>query len=202
MIHWPGRPGGGTIDALTTNVDINATIADTFGVEVGQATHGESLVPLLTGAASSVREWAIGGVWGNWVQISDGRRKYARAPVGDNTPLSMWSNRWSTMPTHRGLEEFMRFPPPDRRATLDLMPGTDVPVIRQPFEAGDVVPFWAAGASNVGRHHLYDISIDPDEAENRTGEPAESEMVDLLVHALHSVHTPTDQFERLGLPTA
>ena len=80
------------------------------------------------------------------------RHKYARAPVDDNFPLSMWSNRWSTMPVHKGLEDYMRFPNPDRRATLDFMPGADVPVIRQPFEAGDVLPFWASGARNVGRH--------------------------------------------------
>ncbi len=31
----------------------------------------------------------------------------------------------------------VRLPRPDRRATLETMPGTDVPVIRQPFVAGD-----------------------------------------------------------------
>ena len=32
LVHWPGRPGGTSCDALTTNVDIHATIADVFGV--------------------------------------------------------------------------------------------------------------------------------------------------------------------------
>jgi arylsulfatase A-like enzyme len=202
MIHWPNRDQGQTpiaIDALTTNVDINATIADVFGVEPAHRTHGRSLVPLLTGEASAIRDWAIGGVYGNWVQVTDGRRKYARAPVDDNFPLSMWSNRWSTMPVHKGLEDYMRFPNPDRRATLDFMPGSDVPVIRQPFETGDVLPFWANGARNVGRHHLYDLDVDPDERENRRGEPSEVEMVDLLRTALVEVDAPDDQMARLGL---
>jgi arylsulfatase A-like enzyme len=198
MIHWPGSPAR-RIDALTTNVDLNATIADAFDVAPAHRTHGRSLVPLLTGAADSVRDWAIGGVFGNWVQVTDGRRKYARAPVGDNFPLSMWSNRWSTMPVHKGLEDFMRFPPPDRRATLDFMPGSDVPVIRQPFTAGDVLPFWAAGGRSVGRHHLYDLDIDPDEAENRTGDATEREMADLLRTALVEIEAPGEQLERLGL---
>ncbi|MFA9563349.1 MAG: hypothetical protein ACERLM_01385 [Acidimicrobiales bacterium] len=47
MIHWPGATRRG-VDALTTNVDIHATIADAFGVEPGHHTHGRSLVPLLT----------------------------------------------------------------------------------------------------------------------------------------------------------
>jgi arylsulfatase A-like enzyme len=206
MIHWPDHatnPAGvqtpGVIEALTTNVDLHATISDIFGVESAHRTHGQSLVPLLTGASTTIREWAIGGVWGNWVQVTDGRRKYARAPVDDNVPLSMWSNRWSTMPVHAGLEGYMRFPPPDARARLDVMPGSDIPVIRQPFERGDVVPFWASGARNVGRHHLYDVDVDPDERENRTGEPAERDMVDLLRSALTAIDAPDDQFARLGV---
>ncbi len=162
-------------------------------------THGRSLLPLLDGTATSIRDWAIGGVYGNWVQVTDGRRKYARAPVDDNFPLSMWSNRWSTMPVHKGLEDYMRFPNPDRRATLDFMPGSDVPVIRQPFESGDVLPFWAGGARNVGRHHLYDLDVDPDERENRRGESTEAEMVDLLRTALIEVEAPEDQLRRLDL---
>jgi hypothetical protein len=203
MIHWPTGPGRahapGTVDALTTNVDLHATIADLFDVTAPHRTHGASLVPLLDGSVTSVREWAIGGVWGNWVQITDGRTKYARAPAESNFPLSMWSNRWSTMPVHHGLEDYMRFPLPDRRATLDTMPGTDVPVIRQPFRDGDVVPFWAAGASNVGRHHLYDVDSDPDERENRRGDRGEAAMIDMLVDALRDVDAPDDHFERLGL---
>ena len=203
MIHWPGHRDRGqtpiAIDALTTNVDINATIADVFGVSASHRTHGRSMVPLLNGDAESIRDWAIGGVYGNWVQVTDGRRKYARAPVDDNFPLSMWSNRWSTMPVHKGLEDYMRFPNPDRRATLDFMPGSDVPVIRQPFETGDVLPFWAGGARNVGRHHLYDLDVDPDERENRRGEPSEDEMIDLLRTALVEVDAPDDQMARLGL---
>jgi len=157
------------------------------------------MVPLLTGERETIRDWAIGGVYGNWVQVTDGRRKYARAPVDDNTPLSMWSNRWSTMPVHKGLEDYMKFPKPDRRAALDYMPGSDVPVIRQPFEAGDTVPFWVNGSRNAGRHHLYDLTVDPDERENRHGETTEADMIDLLRTALVEVDAPDEQLARLGI---
>ena len=199
MIHWPGVAPR-RVDALTTNVDINATIADAFGAVQNHRTHGRSLVPTLTGTAETVRDWAIGGVYGNWVQVTDGRRKYARAPVDANMPLSMWSNRWSTMPVHKGLESYMRFPTPDRRAFLDVMPGTDIPVIRQPFAEGDVLPFWAGGGRNVGNHHLYDVDLDPDETENRASDTAAAaDMLDLLRTALTDVEAPDDQFARLGL---
>ena len=196
LVAWPGRPGGGTCDALTTNVDLFATVADVYGVTVGHRTHGRSLVPLFTGEADSVRDWAIGGMYGKWVQVTDGTTKYARSSSGDNFPLSMWSNRWSTMPVN--IAGFDELPAPDERAVLDNMPGTTVPVIRQPFQPGDLLPFWVAGADS-DRHHLYDLDVDPDEQENRVGESLEAEMLDLLRTALLEVEAPAEQFQRLGI---
>ncbi len=200
LVHWPGRSGGGTIDALTTNVDLHATLCDIFDVASAHNTHGVSLVPLLTGQSTSVREWALSGVYGKWVQVADGRRKYARAPEGDGFPMAMWSNRWSTMPLPAGIP-FDPLPMPDDRATLECMPGSTVPVIRQPFAAGDPVPLIAAQVDRiVGRHHLYDLALDPDETENRRGEASEAPMVEVLIEALLSVGAPLEQFARLGLP--
>ena len=177
-------------------MDLFATVADVFGVTVGHRTHGRSLVPLLTGEADSVRDWAIGGMYGKWVQVTDGTTKYARSSSGDNFPLSMWSNRWSTMPVN--IAGFDELPAPDERAVLDNMPGTTVPVIRQPFQPGDLLPFWVAGADS-DRHHLYDLDVDPDEQENRVGESLEAEMLDLLRTALLEVEAPAEQFQRLGI---
>ena len=138
-------------------------------------------------------------MFGNWVQVTDGRRKYARGAAGTNFPISMWSNRWSTMPIH-GLEDLVRLPPPDRRARLDFMPGSDVPVIRQPFEPGDRLPFWI-GANAVDAHFLFDLHNDPTEDENRAGSGGadEADMVELLRVALRAVEAPDEQLARLGL---
>ncbi len=195
LISWPGvapRP----IDALTTSVDLFATIAEVFGVEVRQRTHGRSLVPLIEGRADRVRDWALMGVWGREVHVTDGRWKYARAPAAKNAPLSMWSNRWSTMPTHL-LSRGQELPLPDGRAVLARMPGSDVPVIRQLWDESDALPFWA-WAKFTG-HHLFDTANDPSENENRAGGPDEDRMVDLLNHALNEIEAPDEQFKRLGL---
>ncbi|MEP6624906.1 MAG: sulfatase [Acidimicrobiia bacterium] len=196
MIAWPGVEGGGTCDALTTNVDLFATIADVYDATVTHPTHGASLAPLLTGSATAIRDWAIGGVFGSWVQVTDGVRKYARGPAGDLFPLSMWSNRWSTMPLH--LPGVQGLPDPDDRAWLDHMPGSTIPVIRQPFTAGDRLPFWV-GRAAVDRHELYDVTVDPDEQENRVGTRDEADMMELLRVALADVDAPDEQLVRLGL---
>jgi arylsulfatase A-like enzyme len=194
LVRWPGvAPGERT--ALTTSVDLHATICDVFGVSSSHRTHGASLVPVVTEAADSVRDWALFGVWGREVHVTDGRTKYARAPVGENAPLSMWSNRWSTMPVHQLPE--LRLPPPDDRAWLDRMPGSSVPVIRQPFAPGDMLPYWAF--TRFGGNLLFDLDVDPGETEDRSGEVAEKEAADLLREALRSVEAPDDQLVRLGL---
>lgn len=195
MVRWPGvEPGA--IDALTTSVDIFATLCDLFSVTPQHRTHGKSLIPLITGEAKAVREWALLGVWGREVHLVDEEAKYARAPKDNqNFPISMWSNRWSTMPVHS--ENPPELPKPDERAYLDRMPGTKVPVIRQPFQPGDMLPFWAY--TRFTGNHLYRPNHDPTEDENLAGSALEREKADKLRQALIAIEAPDDQFARLGL---
>ncbi|MEO1059825.1 MAG: sulfatase [Actinomycetota bacterium] len=197
LIRWPGREPG-VVDALTTNVDLHATLCDVFGVSMEHRVHGRSIAPLLDGTASSIRDWAVAGYWGNWVHVVDAAgRKYARSHVGDNAPLSMWSNRWSTMPLP--IDHGHRMPRPDGRARLDHMPGSDVPVIRQPFEPGDPIPYWASMA-RPDEHHLFDLVEDPTEDRNLVGEDRrrEAELSELLRVALRELEAD-EHLERLGL---
>jgi arylsulfatase A-like enzyme len=194
LVRWPGatpRP----VDALTTAVDLHATLLDVFGAHATHPVHGRSLVPLLRGEATSVREWALSGIWGREVHVIGDAHKYARAPIAKNEPLSMWSNRWSTMPVHGHPQ--LRLPPPDERAVLDRMPGTKVPVIRQPFRDGDFLPFWAYGAFRGAQ--LFDLANDPAEDENLAGTARERRAEELLRAALAEVQAPDDQRVRLGL---
>jgi arylsulfatase A-like enzyme len=195
MVAWPSMAAGAS-DALTTNVDIFATLADLFGVTVEQRTHGRSLVPIISGTAGSVREYALSGVWGREVHLIDGETKYARAPAGDNAPLSMWSNRWSSMPVHHAMPDY-RFPVPDDRARLDRMPGSKVPVIRQPFAVGDLLPYWAYGTFRG--NYLFNLRNDPDEVENLAGSRSERDAADKLRTALIDIDAPDDQLARLGM---
>lgn len=194
LIAWPGSVPR-SVAALTATVDIAATLLDLFGVSLPQATHGRSLLPLIRGAATSVREHALAGVWGREVHLITPVRKYARAPVGANAPLSMWSNRWSTMPVHSAVD--MRLPVPDQRAVLDRMPGSSIPVIRQPFAAGDLLPFWAWGP--FSGHHLYDLRADPAEERNLADTAAAKDAAEELRAALQMIAAPDDQLVRLGL---
>lgn len=195
LVAWPGVAPGRT-SALTTNVDLHATLCDVFGVTPEHAVHGRLLVPLLWGEAGSIRDHVLFGYWGREVQVSDGRIVYSRAPAGDNFPLSLWSNRWSTMPVHGA--DSLRLPRPDSRAVLDRMPGSTVPVIRQPFAPGDALPNWALG-TRADRHALFDVMDDPSERHDLAGSAAEETAVEMLRSALSQIDAPREQLARLGV---
>jgi hypothetical protein len=101
------------------------------------------------------------------------------------------------MPIH--FDGIVGMPPPDGRAWLDTMPGTEIPVLRQPFAQGDQMPIWSFGDQSVDKHYLFDITVDPNEQENRSGEKSEEEMLEMLRSAMVAINAPDDQFERIGL---
>ena len=196
LIAAPGL-GPSDCDALTTSVDLFSTLQETFGIEaVRQRIHGRSLLPLLRDETTSVRDHLLAGVWGREVHLIEKTRKYVRAPQGKNEPLAMYSNRWSTMPTHV-MDRTQALPPPDDRATLDRMPGSPVPVLRQIWEAGDAVPFWASRRFLGNR--LFDLENDPNEETDLAGTDEEALAADRLRAALKAIEAPAAQFQRLGL---
>jgi hypothetical protein len=87
---------------------------------------------------------------------------------------------------------------PDRRAVLDYMPGSEVPVIRQRFEPGDRLPYWCVGQP-ASENHCYRPLEDPAEEDNRLGSADERDMIELLRVALASVEAPAEHFQRLGI---
>lgn len=184
------------IDALTTSLDLHATLMEIFNLPDRHTLHGRSFLPLVHKEVRSVRDYLLCGVWGRQVQLVDPQRMYSRAPVGSHFPLALWSKRWSTMP--RPGHPCHRLPRPDRRAHLAFMPGSDVPEIRQPFQPGDPLPFHAYDAE-IGRHRLFDLQEDPSEDHDLAGSSAESGATELLRVALEAVNAPGEQFERLGL---
>jgi arylsulfatase A-like enzyme len=195
LISWPGAKPGAS-GGLTTSVDLHATIADIFDVQSSHRTHGRSLRPIVDGNADAVRDWTLQGYYGREVNVIDARGKYVRGAPDGPGPISLWSNRWSTMP----IKPFpnLNLPMPDDRAVLDRMPGSTIPVIRQPIDFVDPASA-RLGAQKVNRHHELFSVDDEDERENMAGSSLESEYEELLRHALDSIDAPSEHLTRLGL---
>ena len=189
----PGASAGTTNDALTTNVDVAATLLDLFGIaRTRQPRHGRSLLPLLDGSATSVREYLVQGYWGQRISVVDADQKYVRG-VREPEALAIYSNRWSTMPP-------VRLPDPDERATLGpYMPWSEIPVIRQPMDRRAIDRLiWTIG-DHTG-DFVFDVHEDPAEERNLAGDTKrEKRGIDLLRAALEDLAAPKEQYRRLGI---
>ncbi|WP_049823077.1 sulfatase/phosphatase domain-containing protein [Thermobaculum terrenum] len=176
---------GGRVNALTSAVDLYATMLDALGLEVPGSTHSRSLMPLLLGSVREHREWAIYGYWGSTVNVTDGRYTYLH-PCREDVEATCYSTMM--------IEPIDWFAPPRPKlhATAGrFLPYTDSPVWR----------YTARSTSRHGSPLLFDIESDPEQQENLAGQGASEEaaMRTLLINALQELSAPPEQYERLGI---
>jgi len=195
MIHLPGDTGAGRrIDALTTTVDLYTTILDCFGLQPPAPVQGRSLLPLLRGEAQAVRDHVLYGWFGQWVGWTDGRLTYLRAPRGSNTPLAVYSQRWSTAP-------WWRLPKPEsvRMQWGAFIPGVPYAVGRMELSPSEMAPLSCDPGAVCGDDFLFDLETDPDQRNNLASTPLAETCADKLRAALKADGAPPEQFARLGL---
>ncbi len=184
--HPESERMGETISALTSAVDLYATILEVLGRPVPDSVHSRSLLPILEDDRQSVREWALYGYWGSSVNVTDGRFTYLHPTRSDSQ-----ATLYSTMVLNPYPDGF--YPPqPDPTAEADqFLPYTDAPV-------------WRTEGDTHGRHDspmLFDRKHDPGQTENIAGQsrPAETRMRSLLTGALDALDSPPEVYDRLGL---
>ena len=186
LVAMPGREPG-DLDALTTTVDVHATVLDVFGIAPQPRMIGRSLLPLLRGEVSSVRDHVLSGYFGHAPFVTDGRHSYQPSLRPDAAPLLAHSNRWS-------VPQWMTLQPMDDRAELGpFMPQVKGPVIRQPLD------LWALPPSDRTRELLFDIVEDPGQERNLAGSRLTAQSRDLLVHALDEAEAPGEVYLRAGV---
>ncbi len=78
------------------------------------------------------------------------------------------------------------------------MAGTDVPVIRQPVEPDNELPFWA-GFEPPRDSHLIDTDVDPSELDNLVGHRVEDPPVRRTVPGAPGGPGAPDVLDRIGL---
>ncbi|MFW5798502.1 MAG: sulfatase, partial [Planctomycetota bacterium] len=203
MIMWmPGmtaRPGS-RCSALTQTVDLYATILEMAGHQPPRPVHGRSIVPLLTGRASSIRDSVLYGYYGRWFGCSDGIHTYLRGSARpENDPLYIYSQRYSTAPwwTLPPLTDYVDVGP--------FMPMTDHPVFKVPCTNHTLRnPELAKlsgrdGEFDITESFLYDAVNDPEQERNLAGTAAERHAKEVLVDSMRALQVPEEQYERLGL---
>lgn len=183
------RPGGRTA-ALTSAVDLYATIIEALDGTVPPLVHSRSLLPLLGGERDQHRAWALYGYWGSTMNVTDGRYTYFH-PCPADAP----AHAYSTMMIMMAPWDWFQPTRPHQDAEAGrFLPYTDAPV-------------WRYAGSSISRHDepmLFDVHDDPRQDRNLTTDcPGETtRMRDLMVAALRELNAPEEQYQRLGLERA
>lgn len=190
FLHDPRFPAGGERrDALVQTVDCPATLLDFFGQPPFDDMEGKPLQRVLEDPDGKLRDYAIFGVFGGHVNVTDGRYVYMRGPAeAENGPLF----QYTLLPLHmrqpfpvRDLGKAELAPPFSFTKGCPLLKIPGQPFMSQPQEWGTL---------------LYDLEKDPQQRNPIKDEEIERRMMGALTALMKANDAPVEQYARLGLP--
>lgn len=173
--------------ALTQMIDIPPTILDYFGVTIPADMQGINLRESIATNAPT-RDYALFGLHGAHINITDGRHVYMRAPTAADDPQLY---EYTLMPTH------MRAPfTPEELAGASLHP---------PFRFTKGCPtLRIAGRGWIDPDafgtQLYDVVQDPQQTTPIQDTAIENRMIEAMVKLMAANDAPPEQYDRMGLP--
>ncbi|PNV62478.1 sulfatase [Clostridium sp. chh4-2] len=183
------KKAGQRRDSLVQNIDIPVTILKYFGLEAAADMNGCDLAPVIEND-KKVRDYALFGMHGAQVNITDGRYVYMRSPVTENRPLY----NYTLMPTH------MRcmFSPEEMKSAVmhkgfGFTKGMPVMKINAAEDgSGDI------SMKNTLVTALYDLEADPKQQNPIADEKIEHMMEKQMVKMMQENEAPPEQYIRLG----
>jgi arylsulfatase A-like enzyme len=185
LLVWHPEGTAERVSALTTAVDLYATLLDGMNIADAPTRHSRSLEPLITDRREKHREFALYGYWGSSVNVTDGTFTYHHPPRADSetechSTHMINPNSWFTPPEPRPDAESGRF-----------VPYAETPVWR--YNAGS----WLQHEDT----RLYDTTEDPRQQHDRVEEDRETaeRMRDGLRERLNALDAPSSQTTRLGV---
>ncbi len=184
LIWHPDYPGNQqAITALTSTVDLFATILEIAGVPPMKPTHSRSIFPLLSDREDSSRQALLYGTFGQGVCCTDGEWTVFKSPERDQ-PLYYYSS--------------LIF------RSLDAQEDPSAPVDQGFFIPAAHLPQWKLPTKYrpiTYENFLFHRREDPAQTRNLWDEaPVQRKrLLDLLRHLLAEEGCPPEQYERLGL---
>ena len=184
------KTAGQRRSALVQNIDVPETLLSYFGLEIPEDMQGFDLERTIA-EDTSVREYALFGMHGAQVNITDGRYVYMRDPVPENQPLY----NYTLMPTHMRCMFSVK-----ELENAQLVPGfaftKGVPLLKlcaQEDTTGDTTMKFGNGTV------LYDLQQDPLQKHPIQDPHTEQRMIRAMIRLMEENDAPQEQYARLGL---
>lgn len=189
FIYDPRNPiQGERRQQLAQTVDIVPTLAEFFQIAPPEFMDGHSLTPIIQ-HDTAVRDYALFGIFGGHICITDGRYVYMRSCKNqENGPLY----EYTSMPCHMdrpfSLEEMTQAELCDKKE-FPFMKGCGVFKIPaktfvQPYRFGTL---------------LFDLANDPEQKHPIHDEQVEARLCQQMKQMMLENQAPKEQFERIGL---
>lgn len=191
---WDPRVGVKDVrrKALCQTIDIPATLLEFFDAPIAPEIMGKPMRGVLENDAP-IRDYAIFGFHGSFVNITDGKRLYMRASASvGNTPL----NEYTLMPTHQqGMFS------PKELAHIELCEPFDfskeTKLLKIPVQSR------LANATFCNSFQygslLFDLENDPEQQHPIDDPQTEAVMINAMIGKMKENGAPNEQYERLGL---
>ncbi len=173
-------------DVLAQTIDIPATLKDHFKMPGMEMMQGKSLLPAIEDNVK-IRDFALFGIFGAQVGITDGEYVYLRSNATDkNQPLFEYTLMFTDQRSFKPLKQL---------STMELYDGfrftKGIPVVK--IKTNSWLDTYRMG------HSLYDLRIDPKQTNPIKNAEKEIEMINALITMLKSSEAPSEQYVRLGL---
>ena len=194
VVAHPDRSQPSRCSALTSAVDVAATVLDSFDIQP-RDIDGRSLLPLLTGERTSIRDFALYGWFGGYLGFTDGVHTLLKGPATDhNDPVAVYRLTWNCLPA-------WGVPVPDERLELGLFnPRTGRITGRIQLTDDEKARLRIHNLAYGLKNGLFNLERDPHEEKNLSdNESLLNHYNEKLMTALHQVGCPPEQYQRLGM---
>lgn len=191
---WDPRVGASNVrrQALCQTIDIPATLLEFFGLPLPEEMVGHPLRQVLEDD-KPVREWALFGFHGSFVNITNGRYLYMRAAASvGNSPLY----EYTLMPTHQtGLFSPAEMSRAEMHEPLPFTKGARVMRIPVPSRLANATFCNSFQYGNL----LFDLENDPQQLHPIDDPTLEAQIINALIGQMKANDAPEEQYKRLGL---
>jgi arylsulfatase A-like enzyme len=196
LVWHPDNPGNGMgVSALTSTVDLFATILDVMGVPMPEGTHSKTFLPILKGETSDHREALLYGTFGQGVCCTDGEWTIFKSPVPGEPLFSYSSMLFRTLePFYFEWLKLLDQSISSVAQPVDqgyFIPGADLPQWKMPIEMRPLSQ----------ENFLFNRREDPEQNANLwENDPGQRKrMLDVLRALVEEEGAPPEQYTRLGL---